>query len=431
MWLILLLTIAGLLGGIGGYMVGLREPSEEFDEQLRQLALYIGADVGTKITDTKEASDIEPEDIISLRIWDRDGKLVRASDAGLDMPRRTATGFSDATSAGDDWRVYTLERPDRTVQIAQRTQIRKELAAESALRAVYPVAAVIPLSWLLIGLVVSRVLRPLMRLVGELASTQAGSGGELSLVGLPREITPLVEAVNDLLARQKALLDFRQRFLSDTAHQLRTPLTAAKLQSENMRHAVSVADARELSTDIGRGLTRMSDMINRLLDLARTDAPDRPKPTESHDLNAIIREALEDVVVPAGRKSIDLGMTAQAHAPVVCDRDEVRMLVGNLLDNAVRYTPEDGQVDIALDVSGRSARVEVKDTGPGIPDADLGALFDRFARFGKADTEGSGLGLAIVKAIAARHAARVEVRNRLDRSGLSAVVVFPLTTTAG
>jgi two-component system OmpR family sensor kinase len=102
------------------------------------------------------------------------------------------------------------------------------------------------------------------------------------------------------------------------------------------------------------------------------------------------------------------------------------MLVGNLLDNAVRYTPSQGQVDVALEVAGAVATLTVTDTGPGIPDADLGRLFDRFSRFGTADTEGSGLGLAIVKAIAIRHAADVAVANRGDRAGLKAAVVFQL-----
>lgn len=170
----------------------------------------------------------------------------------------------------------------------------------------------------------------------------------------------------------------------------------------------------------------MALMINRLLDLARADMPDRQPPSEWHDLSGILREALEDVLVLAGRRSIEIDVTGQDEASILCDRVEIRMLMGNLLDNAVRYTPPGGKVEVAIKVSSESATLDIIDSGPGIPESDLPKLFDRFVRLGTADVDGSGLGLAIVKAIASRHAVEVNVSNRRDRIGLLVAVVFPM-----
>lgn len=429
-WLIVALTLAGVMGGLAAYGIGLHEPDEEFDGQLRQLAIYIGEGAARPSDATAEGADIEDEDVMLIQIWDRGGRVIQQSNPAISVPRQLKSGFATIAVNGANWRVYTSIRADRIVQIAQRMDMRLEIAALGALRAIYPIAALIPVSWLLISFIVGRVLRPLRQLIADLAKRQATNGSALPVAGLPGEIVPLVEAVNTLLARQQALLDFRQRFLSDTAHQLRTPLTAAKLQADNLRHVKTLAEARDLASDIEGGLRRMADMINQLLDLARADAPDRPLPSELHDLNDIMREALEDVLTLADRRAIDIGVTAQAVAPIRCDRREIRMLIGNLLDNAVRYTPLKGQVDVALEVAGTAATVSVTDTGPGIHEADIGHLYDRFTRFGTADTEGSGLGLAIVKAIANRHAAGVDVTNRQDRPGLKAAVIFQLEKTA-
>jgi two-component system OmpR family sensor kinase/two-component system sensor histidine kinase QseC len=427
-WLLVLLTVTGIFAGLGSYLVALREPDEDFDDTLRQLAFYIGEGASQSALSAPESSDLEPEDVLVIQIWDSAGRVIRVSDPAIPLPRQGKTGFVGIIAAGEAWRTYSLVRPERTVQVSQRVSVRQELAAESALRAVYPVAALIPLSWLFVWLAVGRVLRPMRRLVAGLAARKPGNGAALDASGLPSEVTPLVEAVNALLARQQALLDFRQRFLSDTAHQLRTPLTAAKIQAENLCYASSPSDVKELSADIERALKRMALMINQLLDLARTDMPDRPPPSEWHDLSGILREALEDVLVLAGRRSIEIGVTGQVTVPVLCDRVEIRMLMGNLLDNAVRYTPPGGKVDVAIKVSSGSASLDIIDSGPGIPEKDLPKLFDRFVRLGTADMDGSGLGLAIVKAIASRHSLKVNVRNRQDGTGLLVAVVFPLAS---
>ncbi|MGD0636333.1 MAG: ATP-binding protein [Beijerinckiaceae bacterium] len=368
--------------------------------------------------------------MLVIQIWNRAGRAIRMSDPAILLPRQTKTGFADLAADGDAWRTYSLARPERTVQVSQRVSVRKELAVESALRTVYPIAALIPFSWLFVWLTVGRVLRPVRRLAADLEARIPGNGSALNVSDLPSEVTPLVEATNALLARQQALLDFRQRFLSDTAHQLRTPLTAAKIQAENLRHAASPGEVKELSADIERGLKRMSLMINQLLDLARTDMPRRQPLNQSHDLCGILKEALEDVLGLAGRRSIEIGVTEQVTAPVLCDRVEIRMLIGNLLDNAVRYTPPGGNVDVAIKISGKSATLEIIDSGPGVPENDLPRLFDRFERLGTADTAGSGLGLAIVKAIANRHSAKLHVGNRKNQAGLFVAVDLMLANVA-
>jgi two-component system OmpR family sensor kinase len=252
----------------------------------------------------------------------------------------------------------------------------------------------------------------------------ANAGDSLPSADVPDEILPLVLAMNDLISRLDAQLEFRQRFISDAAHELRTPLTALRLQVGNLRGAASGPTAKALIDEMERGLRRMSEMIAQMLDLARAEAPSASRALSPIDLRDAIAGALEDVISLASEKGIDIGLDSSIAASVMGNVDEIRILLKNLLDNAVRYTPPSGRIDLDLSRAGSRIVLEIRDTGPGVPDPLLGRLFDRFFRGAGAATEGSGLGLAIVKAIADRCGAAVVLANRHDRSGLVARVTF-------
>jgi len=278
--------------------------------------------------------------------------------------------------------------------------------------------------------VVGRVLRPLHSVTGELHGWGKSSTSPLSLTGVPDEVAPLVLATNDLLARLHAQLEFRREFVSDAAHELRTPLTALRLQMKNLTRASFSRNDAALIKDMEDGVRRMSDMVTQLLRLARADASSIPRRPSPCDLGNAIAGSLQDVIPVATGKGIDIGLDNSAPHTVLADPDELRILIANLVDNAVRYTPAGGAVELAIENAGEDVVLEIRDTGPGIPEELLDHVFDRFVRIAGSDQEGSGLGLPIVKAIADRNGARVTLANRTDSSGIIARVAFAVAATA-
>jgi two-component system OmpR family sensor kinase len=292
------------------------------------------------------------------------------------------------------------------------------------LNTVLPIIFLIPLSWILVGWVVRRLLRPMQDLTMALRARQAVSNETLNSNGLPGEVVPLVDAMNGLLLRQQELLEFRQRFISDAAHQLRTPLTALHLQLENLKQAIHGGKGSLLLEPLTHGLSRMAGLLEQLLKLARAEEPHGQTQDSLVSLSDVVRESMAGVYELAVAKCVDVGVTADAGVIVRGSAHDLSMLFGNLLDNAVRYTPEGGKVDVEILANGNDASVTIRDSGPGIPDSAMALVFDRFYRHNPQSADGSGLGLAIVVALAARNGADVKLQNCSNGGGLIARVAF-------
>ncbi len=419
-WLTGALTAAGLLAGTAAYLLDRAEVAETLDAQLRQVAIYFGRDGVPATLSAGLAAAVDVEDELVIVAWDPRGKS-RSSDYELDLPRPIATGFFEATAAGEDWRVFAEVGLEETVGVAQRMALRRQLTNSSALRAVLPILLLIPVTWFLVGWVVRRVLAPLSAMTAELTGWTGASGQSLSLTGLPEEVLPLATATNDLVTRLQAQIDFRQTFISDAAHELRTPLTALSLQEQNLRAVTTPAQAAMVS-EIERGIRRMTGTVGQLLSLARAESFDRLGRAGPVDLRAVVVASVQAILPLATRRSIDVGMiegpATGAGTVVDATPADVQSIVDNLLDNAVRYTSAGGGVDLEIRGSNASVILEVRDTGPGIPPAMLERVFDRFFRVSSQEG-GSGLGLAIVKATAERNAASVTIDPAWSRAWFS------------
>ena len=230
-WFIGLITVIGLALGIGTGFVSLNEENGFLDDQLRQIALSVGDTPSAAGESSQIIAGADPDDHIIVHILDNNLVTIRNSDPTIEIPVETVTGFYDHVNAGVQWRTFTLIAEQRVVQVSQQTELRTAAAFSSMLNTILPIALLIPLSWIFVGWVVNRLLRPLQSLAADLLKSKTGSNVKLNSKGIPGEVTPLVEAMNDLLDRQHELLEFRQRFISDAAHQLRTPLTALTLQA--------------------------------------------------------------------------------------------------------------------------------------------------------------------------------------------------------
>jgi signal transduction histidine kinase len=206
---------------------------------------------------------------------------------------------------------------------------------------------------------------------------------------------------------------------------LRTPLAAISLQVNNLKAAVgSDGKLAQRLADLEAGSQRASALVGQLLRLARFEAAADTRPDQCIALVPLVMDSLGRFAPLAEHRAIDLGLSQEAAPMVEGVEEEVRALIDNLIDNAIRYTPEGGTVDVILRTDNARPVLEVRDTGPGIPDASLPRVFERFFRAGPPDTEGSGLGLSIAKAAADRNHITFTLRNRADRSGLSAVLIF-------
>jgi len=358
-------------------------------------------------------------------VWDKNGGLLVSSNTAIPMPRGVATGYANAVVAGIDWRVYTQVEPARTVQVAQQMEEREETAAQASLNAIIPIALLIPLSWLVLNWIVDRIIGRLDRVAVDIAARDAESTAPIPTVAAPVEILPLITAMNDLVLRLQAALHQQRRFVADAAHELRTPLTAISLQVGNLMAAIGAEGKyAQRIADLQAGSARASALVGQLLRLARVESGAASPEKQSVALLPLVIESLERFAPLAEHRSVDLGLDQNADAVVEGVEDEIRVLVDNLLDNAIRYTPDGGTVDVILRARESVPTLEVRDTGPGIPDASLTRVFERFYRASSANIEGSGLGLAIAKAAADRNHVRLTLTNRTDRSGLSATLVF-------
>jgi signal transduction histidine kinase len=421
-WFTSLLVATAVLGGATAYILARQEPDAFLDDQLRQLALNLEISAGS--AEPVYDPPIDPSDVIPIQIWDETGKLLRARPSYTDLPRQSATGFYDLGTNKGDWRIYTLVTARGTVQVAQQVAVRQELAMNAALPALITLGLLVPLSWLLVRWLVGRLLRPLDEVALQLSARQTESTQPLVMHLVPDEARPLVTAMNQALARASSAFLSQRRFVSDAAHQLRTPLTAMGLQLRNLRQDPS-GRAAVVLPDMALALQSMSKLTAQLLMLATAETPSLAIALKRFALSEILTEVVGTVRPLAQSKEITIHVAAPDCLVVLADRDDIVTLLSNLIENAVRYTPPDGSITIMAALQDNQAHIEVVDTGLGLPDDMLCKVFDRFVRSNE-ESEGTGLGLSIAKAIADRMGARISLRNRSDRSGLIARVDLPV-----
>ena len=418
--------VAGLL-----YLQAREEANQLFDYQLQQMAAALPSEFFGYVVSGR-ADEFLPQENIIIQIWDNTGLRLYYSHDGTELPQRAVLGFSNLRTANNDWRVYSMQHGNAVVQIAQPMSARSAVAARSALKTVMPLFLLIPFLAVLIGIAVRRGLAPVRRVASEVESRDAALLKPVSDSGLPQEIMPLADALNDLLARLDRALDAQRAFVADAAHELRTPLTALRLQMQLAERAGDDNERRAAFADLKAGLARATRLVEQLLTLARQEpASYRQAPGETEqpamrmlDLNTLAQNAAADFALAADSRQIDIAVKqAGGAARISGDAAAIAIVLNNLLDNAIRYSPQGGRVTVSVATHADRVALSVQDSGPGIPPAELARVFDRFYRGSNAEAHGSGLGLAIVKRIADLHAAQVEASNTDD--GLRVTVTFP------
>jgi two-component system OmpR family sensor kinase/two-component system sensor histidine kinase QseC len=289
---------------------------------------------------------------------------------------------------------------------------------------VIPLVLLLPIMIIAAAWIVDRGLLPLRYVAAEVQRRDVRSLDPLGTERLPREIEPLVSELNRLLERLQRAFSAQRAFISDAAHELRSPLTALRLQLQLLDRAPDEAARLEARGRLGAAVERAIHLVEQLLAMARSEPQETAADFETVDLAAAAADGIRDTHDLAVARSIDLGLDATPNVFVRGDREALRVLVRNLVDNAVRYTPPNGSVHVRCRANPTEAVLEVTDTGPGIAPADRERVFDRFYRHATAQENGTGLGLAIVKAIAERHGAGV-ILDDAPGGGLHVGVHFP------
>jgi two-component system OmpR family sensor kinase/two-component system sensor histidine kinase QseC len=420
--LIILVALISLLAAAVTYRRVLNETSTLFDYQLRQMALSLRGQISLapRIEVPPDQGDID----FVVQIWDIFGARTYLSRPGLPMINQTVLGYANLSLGGEAWRAYGLQTGAGVIQIAQPVSVREGLARAAAERVVIPLLLLLPIMIVAVAWIVRRGLMPLQYVAAEVQRRDVHSLRPLGTGDLPREIEPLVRELNRLLGRLQEAFTAQRAFISDAAHELRSPLTALRLQLQLLDRAPDEAARLEARTRLGGAVERAIHLAEQLLTLARSDPQELAGEFGAVDLAAVAALAITDTHELALERSIDLALDAGPGSVVRGNGDALRILARNLVDNAVRYTPPGGSVLVRCRSRAEGVLLEVADTGPGIPADERDRVFDRFYRRAAAQANGTGLGLAIVKSIAGHHGARVVLRDA-PGGGLQAAVEFP------
>ncbi|BEP61901.1 ATP-binding protein [Variovorax sp. V213] len=427
LWFLLAaIVLAAGAQALVAYRTVLKEADDIFDYHMQQMALSLRAGLPPSAAVGGIGSGEQNFDFV-VQVWTADGVRIFESAEQAALPQLAVLGFADVRARGTTYRVFSMQTSGLVIQVAQDMAARRNMAGALALRTIAPVALMAPLLMLVVWWVVSRSLAPVARVRRQVASRQADDLSAVSEEDLPDEVRPLVQELNLLFDRVRHAFDAQKHFVADAAHELRSPLAALKLQVQGLQRAPDAAGRDLAVSRLVAGIDRATRLVEQMLALARHEASmaagAKPQPV---DLAEVARLAISDAVAAAQARGIDVGVShADADAVVSGQPEALRMLLRNLIDNAVKYTPEEGRVDVGIAMNGSAVELSVDDSGPGLPEEERARVLDRFYRSGEPQAPGSGLGLAIVKSIADLHGATVGLTASPSLGGLRVLVRFP------
>lgn len=428
---VVILVIA-VVAGLFSFVSAFDEAHELQDDTLRQVAALVDWQHFTPahLGDDGRAQGRDEESRVVVQYLVDGVKATGKGDAGavLPLPVTLPDGLQTVDVGGEAYRVLvkTSSRGER-IAVAQETGVRDEIARNSALRTLMPFLILVPILLLIVADLVRKMFRPIASLSAEIDQRAEQELHPVEESHLPAEVRPFVVAINRLLARVDQSMQTQRRFVADAAHELRSPLTALSLQAERLAEADMPELARERLMTLRLGIARGRKLLDQLLTLARAQAA-LDRPSSSVSVQQVYRRVLEDLMPLAEAEHIDIGVEGAQDARVWVNELDLMAVVKNLVDNAIRYTPKGGKVDLSVSATQGWATLRIQDSGPGIPVAERARVFDPFYRTLGSDQVGSGLGLSIVKAITDRMGAEIELgfSDEVEDRGLCVCVHVPM-----
>ncbi|WP_323000056.1 ATP-binding protein [Castellaniella sp.] len=432
---IAIIAVAGI-AGIFSFLSALEEAHELQDDVLYQIAelmdqqhlVLAPGDTATHLADGDDDSYI----IIQRLASSTAGYHSPRADGILSLPDGLAEGLHTLKSNDHAYRVLIKSRPSgERVAIAQETDFRDKIAHESAMRTLMPFLILVPILLLIVTRLVRTMFQPIAGLSSEIDRRSFEDLRPVRDHHLPTEVRPFVIAINRLLARLARSRETQRRFVADAAHELRSPMTALSLQAERLNESDLPEAARERLSALRQGIQRGRNLLDQLLSLARAQSASEPA-TSPVSIPMLYRRVLEDLIPQAQAKSVDLGVTQVPDIQIQVNELDLSTLIRNLVDNAIRYTPAGGRVDLSAYELEDIIELCVSDTGPGIPIQERKRVFDPFYRVLGTEQLGSGLGLAIVKTIVTRLGADMDLdfSDAGARTGLKVTIRLKRTALA-
>ncbi len=423
----LLSTVAlgNLVAAVYGYQSSMRATQDLLDTQLADTATMLQA-----LPTPRQKVVARSSDRLAYQVWSNSGQLISRTDNSSEEPISDFDeGYRDANFAGRRWRVLSrLDRPNRRwIFVAERIDIRTDLADGIILRAVFPIVASMPLIAAIVWLVVGNGLSLIKRLALELRQKRADDLSRLTTMHPPVELAPVVDAINDLLRRLNDSVERERRFSADAAHELRTPLSALKIHVHNLR--AELPEHVEGLEALDKDLSRLGHLVEQILLLSRLTPEHYQATMEQIDLHALAQSVIGELFAEVTDKQQTISLEGNPET-ITGDEASLVILMRNLILNASKYSPPGASIRVHVGRTDFGIWFGVEDSGPGIPLPDISRVLDRFYRVGgdrhASAADGCGLGLAIVHHIAELHHANLHIENNVDGPGLTVHVTFPV-----
>ncbi|MFV8783999.1 ATP-binding protein [Microbulbifer sp. SA54] len=433
------ITLVNFVSALHGYRASMDEAQALFDRQIAATARMLASVAGTGVEAQEKVTQVVTQnDLLAFQIWRDDGSLLlRSENAPGAHIAEGKTGYSEVNFSGYRWRVFGLhDLPNaRWIYVAERVDLRYNLADEVILDSVLPILLGLPVAGLLIWLVVGRGLSSLRRLARALRNKRAEDFRPLPEDNAPAELLPVIHSTNSLLQRLQASFERERRFSADAAHELRTPISAIQIHAHNLAQEITEAGISPQPESLPRlqqSIERMAHLVEQMLDLFRTTPEHYPARFEQIDLHRLARNVIAERYEQFDRRQQTVELNGHS-ASMRGDQFALTILLQNLLANAGKYTPEGGRILVTVRAGDSGLRLCVEDSGPGIAAEERERVFERFYRVG-GDRHGSlvagcGLGLSIVQHIAQLHKARITLGDSSLGQGLAVQVDFPNVDT--
>jgi two-component system OmpR family sensor kinase len=429
LWLSLVILAMAVPAGVFSFYSAYHEANDLQDDQLRQVAaLVLSRDLPPATPDRHAIGKMKDEESKVIVQVLAPAAPAKGDDDALRLPADLRDGIQTFKAGRVHWRLFVQTTPSgQRLAVGQQTAVRDEIARDSGLRTMMPFMVLIPVLIALVSFLVRRMLRPIALLSQEVDRRDDQDMRPLAEQQVADEIRPLIGSINRLLRRVADNMDAQRRFLADAAHELRSPLTALSLQAENLAATDLSPASKARLLPLRQGLNRSKALLEQLLTLARSQNTGAPQLAQV-SLQAVLRRVMEDSLPLAQARQVDIGIEADTEITLAAQEVDIVALVRNLIDNAIRYTPQGGSVELRAGMQPGLVSIEVEDSGPGIEEAERERVFDPFYRVLGSGQDGSGLGLSIVKSIVARLHGRIELQHARGTApyGLKVVIHIPV-----
>ena len=398
--LILMFLPLSIIAGAFSYYQTYHEAEELQDDLLRQTAAYINPK-------TTDYTQIGSENHILIQTFGQEDTIPLSNTLGEGFHTIKGSVDDDDDDDDDEYRAYIHQTPQGKIAVLQETEYRDDLAATAAYQSVLPLLIALPLMILLTVWITYRAMRPVKTLSAALGKRRSDDLSPLDGEGVPSEIQGFVTAINQLLQRTGENIRRQQRFIADAAHELRSPLTALSLQAERLTKLPQSDEAREQTGLILQSIQRNRHLLEQLLTHARAQGSETQRNLTDISLQAQFRRVLQELMPLALNKQQDIGVAVENDLRIRADDTEIYTLIKTFTDNAIRYTPAGGRIDIGFSETPTTLTIWVEDDGPGIPAAERSRVTDAFYRILGTEQQGTGLGLSIADAIAKRYGGKL------------------------